>query len=123
MPELEKEQEIVVECLCPFNNDPAHIDPNGYCEHLLGFTNEADDTELYEPLIPKMTAGGEFSGLYQALGGKHRKPIPPGAKLVNPITLQKVQGITHRGKRWVSSRVYHQTQVRKLPQTDAEDDD
>jgi hypothetical protein len=33
---------------CPFGCTPSHLDENGYCRHLVGFTN---DGQFYEPMI------------------------------------------------------------------------
>lgn len=33
---------------CPFDSNNAHLDANGYCRHLVGFSN---DGKFYEPLV------------------------------------------------------------------------
>lgn len=68
---------------CPFDADPDHLNDQGYCEHLVGFSN---DQETMEPV--KYRPSG-----HPYLCGEKPVPIPKGAKLVRVTT---------------SYRVYHQ---------------
>ncbi len=104
-----------VEIHCPYGCGMEEADERGYCEHLLGFTN---DRKVLEPLVPitrravddngQPTGESEKTGHYRVLGRKHQvKPVPGGSKFVNPQTRQLFNGTYHMAYRWVSWRVYH----------------
>ncbi len=99
---------------CPFGCRGEDVDERGYCDHLIGFSN---DKKIMERVVPIMrrsvdengTMGPpEKTGHYRVLGRKHQvRPIPKGSKLVNPQVEQKVNGARFLAYRWVSWRVYH----------------
>lgn len=96
--------DAIPETHCPFECSGPYLDENGYCHHLLGFTN---DGRMFEPLDPILTAEGTPTGRYRVLGGKRRQPVDLSKhRLVNPEYKQLVNGVSNTAKRWVSARVY-----------------
>lgn len=97
---------------CPFGCSRADLDDNGYCHHLLGFTNDGVVVER----IGRMRG---HTAVFHAKKPKDRVTVQAGDVLVNPQDEQKIGGVTYLAKRWASSRVY-----RDLPKpAPVEDDD
>ena len=104
---------------CPFNCSAEKLDEHGYCEHLVGFTNE----ERVGAPVDQLTVAPQ-TGMAMVNGRHARKemvkflgeevPLPPPSKeivlkddvLVNPEEIQMVNGVRSVAKKWVSSRVY-----------------
>ncbi len=94
---------------CPFGCSLEDLNDRGYCNHLIGFTN---DRKVMEPLTPIMSKDAEGNpeptGHYRVKGRKGQtRPVPPGSKLVNPTEYQVADGIRRLANKWVSWRVYH----------------
>lgn len=92
----------------------------GYCVHLVGFTN---DGKTYEPItvdhrgFPKVDAGRRKKLCQKVDLKKH--------VIVNPEYDQLDNGVVHKAKLWVSSRVYsktpeHTTELKELMTSIAE---
>lgn len=102
---------------CPFGCLTEDLNDRGYCKHLAGFTN---DKKVMEPLVAIMGRDAdnkpEETGNYRVMGRKGQtRPIPTGAKLVNPTSRQLANGVWHIANKWVSWRVYLKNpEIKKL---------
>lgn len=123
-----------VENHCPFGCKREDLTPEGYCHHLMGFTNDGVNYEPVTPILRKMQDGKTlYDTDYKRVGGSKlvryeggltkRRPIleaiKPSDKLVNPEFIQTVQGISYQVKKWVSARVYRNVpRPQELAETD-----
>lgn len=94
---------------CPYGCTA--LDENGYCRHLVGFSDDGKSLEPLEAVRMRSrkdedgnTVAGEF--VRWRVNGRKRQPVQKGDKLVNPETPQLDKGIVTMAKRWVSARVY-----------------
>ncbi len=81
---------------CPFGCKIENLDDNGYCHHLVGFTN---DGKIYEPMIDEKVKdpfGGKdrFTGRRKVIaeidGKDNRQPVLPTDTLVQITVSQRV---------------------------------
>lgn len=70
---------------CPFGCQDNNLDANGYCKHLIGFTNP-DDQKQYFPVVDRPGAlppdGSPGSPADVFVDGRKPLPVLPGDKLV-----------------------------------------
>lgn len=98
---------------CPMGCALEDLDEYGYCQHLLGFTNDGKVVETVQPVMRKDPDTKEMvpTGDKHVSGSRkrgHLDKVMPGDKLVNPESPQLDKGVVHMKKEWVSSRVYRQ---------------
>lgn len=100
---------------CPCGCTLEDLDEHGYCDHLVGFTN---DKKKYEALIRERDLEDkELTGRVKVVSGNKgakRKPIEEGDILVNPTFEILDNGAWHTAHRWVSYRVYRAKKENKL---------
>lgn len=105
---------------CPFGCSLEELEENGYCRHLVGFTN---DKKVFEPLVPIMVPDHNGkpakSGRYKVMG-KHgaedrRQAVARSDRLVNPTFQQLDGGVYHTAFKWLSWRVYRE--MPEVPRT------
>ena len=103
--DIERQKNLVaIKNYCPFGCTTESLDADGYCHHLIGFTNDGKDVEGIEPI---KTRAGVLIGRNR-VSYRIKETVKPGDKLVNPETLQVIQGASSMAKLWVSSRVYRE---------------
>ncbi len=113
---------------CPFGCDLADLDENGYCEHLVGFTNTPKvggriENIVTNPLTETKTVNGWHKRKpkfrYKTPDGEKleldnpavsEEKVKAGDQLVNPKQEQFVNGAKNIATMWVSTRVYRQKQ-------------
>ncbi len=94
---------------CPFGCEAEDCDENGYCQHLVGFSN---DTKTLEPLEDQTRFNKEDkewqSTSYMRVNGKKAEKVQDDDVLVNPIIREKDFQSKQEYDRysWVSWRVY-----------------
>lgn len=84
---------------CPFDCGDGQLNENGYCCHLVGFTNDGKVLEkvIYDPGRVRVS-------------GKDRERVQKTDQLVNPLktVADEQTGRVTKFNEWVSSRVYRQ---------------
>ncbi len=84
--------------------DP-ELDENGYCRHLVGFMNVDPD----RPLIgQKIDAIVRTKRNLLQVDSTIERQYQDGDMLVNPESIQIIEGVRHLVKKWVSARVYRE---------------
>lgn len=91
--------------VCPWNCEEQRRDQHGYCQHLVGFTNDRETYEPVAPLYRRDREGVPFDTGWKRVGGA-KLPCAPGDVFVNPERPQIVDGLARMAKAWVSDRVY-----------------
>ncbi len=90
---------------CPFHCRPETLDENGYCPHLVGFANlDAEKPDIGQ----KIEAVVRTPRNLLMVEGKRILQVQDGDKVVNPESVQIIEGVKHLVKRWVSARVYRE---------------
>jgi hypothetical protein len=106
---------------CPFECERADVEAkNGYCCHLVGFTNNGKLFERVEPMLVlerdengSIRRDSKKQAMFRETGelrvaGKKRQLVLKTDILVNPTSIQKDDKGAHVKREWVSTRVYRQ---------------
>lgn len=100
---------------CPCGCGREDLDEYGYCEHLVGFTNDGKTIETIQKRLRRVKdqdtgeVTKEDTQLRFVSGNKksgHVAQVQPGDKLVNPERIERDGGLAAIVKSWVSARVY-----------------
>lgn len=82
---------------CPFGCEAVDLDDYGYCQHLVGFSN---DGKVMEQVKSHPKTKERF------VDGRSQASVLKGDILINPEHKQLVDGVERMSKSWVSARVY-----------------
>lgn len=109
---------------CPFGCRLEDLDENGYCEHLVGFTNQPRiggkiENIVVDPVTEMKCVNGthkrketrtyrtpDGEKVTVTLPGPSAEVVQKGDELVNPEEEQLVNGAKQICRKWVSTRVY-----------------
>jgi hypothetical protein len=94
---------------CPFGCDKGELDEYGYCQHLVGFTNDKKTMEtlqLWKRQNQKTGEWAETGDKFVSGQRKHVKPVLETDTIVNPTREMIDKGVKTMVQAWVSSRVY-----------------
>lgn len=84
---------------CPFGCEVSELDDHGYCDHLVGFTN---DGKVIEKVFR------DDKGITH-VSSKKTDEVQKADKLVNPERVIEEGAIKRIAKSWVSDRVYRRS--------------
>jgi len=94
---------------CPFECEAEDCDENGYCSHLVGFSNDMSTLEPLEEQTRYNREEKEWQPTsYMRVNGKKKEEVQDNDKLVNPIVREKDFQSKQEYDRysWISWRVY-----------------
>ncbi len=98
---------------CPFGCVLEDCDENGYCRHLVGFTNNGRDIETIQ-------VNAKTGTKYVTCKKELIAHVIRGDRLINPEREIIDKGVRTIAKRWVSARVYRRTGAEPVPEPETE---